>query len=214
MPLMDSDVNAARSMFDVNVFGLVAVTQAFIPLLIRSSRSGSFSPRIINMSSVVSRVPVPWQAFYNASKAAVEALGDAMRIELAPWGVTVINVMAGGAGTHFIENAQAIAPIAGVFDLPRDSIYGPARDDLVPVLRNGNPVQRALLAKCSPQRLAAAVASNALKRKPKKQLWVGEGAWMSWFASTFLWHTWSELLVPRKWRLQKIFRKLSAASRG
>jgi 1-acylglycerone phosphate reductase len=70
MPLLDSQISVAREMFDVNVFALVAVTQAFAPLLIASKGT------VVNIGSIVGKFPFPWQGFYNASKAAVNLLSD------------------------------------------------------------------------------------------------------------------------------------------
>jgi NAD(P)-dependent dehydrogenase (short-subunit alcohol dehydrogenase family) len=72
-----------RHQFEVNVFGLVAVTQAFLPLLRR--RSG----RIVNVGSVGGRITTPFVGPYCASKHAVEAVSDALRMELRPWGLEV-----------------------------------------------------------------------------------------------------------------------------
>lgn len=85
MPLIDSDMAAAKAEFDVNVFGLVAVTQAFFPLL-RAAKG-----MVVNQSSIAAlrggRQPVI--GWYSASKAAVSSLSDTMRVELAPFGIKV-----------------------------------------------------------------------------------------------------------------------------
>jgi NAD(P)-dependent dehydrogenase (short-subunit alcohol dehydrogenase family) len=85
------DLSEWKSQFNVNVFGLIAVTQAMLPLLrINSRRAGSGqdsaqdSPwaRIVNISSVTGSVPTPLFGAYSASKAAVESLSDTFRREL------------------------------------------------------------------------------------------------------------------------------------
>jgi 1-acylglycerone phosphate reductase len=60
MPLLDADLDEARRLFDVNLWGVLAVTQAFAPLLVAAAAAGS-KPRIVNIGSVASRVGVPWQ---------------------------------------------------------------------------------------------------------------------------------------------------------
>lgn len=199
MTLMDSNLATARKMFDVNVFGLVAVTQAFVPFMLKSKHA-----RIVNMSSVSGRVPVPWQTLYNSSKAAVEAISDNLRVELLPFGIQVINVMAGGVGTKFFNNVPGI-------DLPESSIYSPVKDELLPHIRGD--YQQELLAAYAPERFAAEVVTNTLKDHPKKQLWVGNGALQAWFMTTFLWHTWSEMVIPRAWKLMGVFQKLAIATK-
>jgi 1-acylglycerone phosphate reductase len=63
-------------MFNVNVFAVVTLTQAFAPLLISSKGT------IINIGSIAGLSPVPWKGYYNARKAAVNLLTDQLRIEL------------------------------------------------------------------------------------------------------------------------------------
>jgi NAD(P)-dependent dehydrogenase (short-subunit alcohol dehydrogenase family) len=70
----------------VNVFGQIAVTQAFLPL-VRAARG-----RIVNIGSVGSRFALPFAAPLNASKAAFELLNDALRLELRRWGIRVVLV--------------------------------------------------------------------------------------------------------------------------
>jgi len=79
--------------FRVNVFGVVAVTQAFLPL-VRSARG-----RIVLVSSMSGRVSVPGVSAYSASKAALTALADAMRLELEPWGIRTVLVEPGALAT-------------------------------------------------------------------------------------------------------------------
>ncbi len=80
------DLKEMRQAFEVNFFGAIAVTQAFIPLL---RRAGG---RIVNMSSISGLVASPFLSPYSTSKWALEAWSDALRVELHPWsiGVSVI----------------------------------------------------------------------------------------------------------------------------
>lgn len=82
-----------RRQFEVNVFGLIAVTQTFLPL-IRQGRG-----RIINMGSIAGRAAMPFMAPYAASKHALEAINDALRIELQPWGIRVALIAPGAIAT-------------------------------------------------------------------------------------------------------------------
>lgn len=86
-------VDALRRQFEVNVFGQVAVTQAFLPLL-RAARG-----RIVNIGSVGARVALPFAAPLNASKAAFESISDSLRMELRPWGIHVVLVSPGSIRT-------------------------------------------------------------------------------------------------------------------
>lgn len=82
-----------RRQFEVNVFGLIAVTQTFLPLV----RKGH--GRIINMGSIAGRASMPFMAPYAASKHALEAITDALRLELQPWGIRVALITPGAIAT-------------------------------------------------------------------------------------------------------------------
>ncbi|QQE80215.1 SDR family oxidoreductase [Alicyclobacillus sp. SO9] len=89
-------LNRLRKQFETNVFGLVAVSQALLPLMRQRQRG-----KIINISSVLGKVSIPLMGAYTASKHAVEAISDAMRVELADAGVTVSVVAPGSVETNF-----------------------------------------------------------------------------------------------------------------
>ena len=82
-----------RRQFEVNVFGLVAVTQAFLPLL----RQGQ--GRIINIGSISGRAAMPFMAPYSASKHALAGLTDSLRLEVQPWGIRVALIEPGAIAT-------------------------------------------------------------------------------------------------------------------
>jgi NAD(P)-dependent dehydrogenase (short-subunit alcohol dehydrogenase family) len=86
-------IDELRRQFEVNVFGQVAVTQAFLPLL-RAARG-----RIVNLGSVGARFALPFAGALNASKGAFELISDALRMELRPWGIRVIVVSPGAIRT-------------------------------------------------------------------------------------------------------------------
>jgi NAD(P)-dependent dehydrogenase (short-subunit alcohol dehydrogenase family) len=95
-----------RLLFDVNVFGMLAVTRAFLPRM-RERGAG----RVVNVGSVMGRVTAPLLGAYTASKHAVVALTDALRMELAPFGVRVVLVEPGAVRTGFAAAALArLAP--------------------------------------------------------------------------------------------------------
>ena len=79
MPVLDIDLQEFHRIFDINVFGVVRTVKAFTPALI--SAKGT----IVNVSSLAAYAPYVSGASYNASKAAVLALGNTLRIELSPW---------------------------------------------------------------------------------------------------------------------------------
>lgn len=87
-----------RKQFDVNVFGLIAVTQEALPLL-HEAKTAGLHPRIINIGSVSGYLTSPFTTLYSASKFAVEALTDGLRRELLPFGIDVISVAPGPVKT-------------------------------------------------------------------------------------------------------------------
>ena len=92
-----------RRQMEVNLIGPVAVTQAFLPL-IRKARG-----RIVNIGSIGGRISTPVLGPYSASKYAIEAITDALRIELRPWGINVAVVEPGSIATPIWEKGQGSA---------------------------------------------------------------------------------------------------------
>lgn len=104
----------------VNVYGALAVTQAFLPLLRRATG------RIVNMSSISGVAASPFLGPYAASKYALEALSDALRLELRPWGMAVVLVEPGNIATPIWQKGLAFADdlMAGLPPQAHD-YYGP-----------------------------------------------------------------------------------------
>lgn len=100
-PVEEVDVAAMRRQFEVNVFGLHALTRALLPQM-RERGSG----RILNLSSVAGQMSMPFSGVYSATKFAVEALSDALRVEVAPFGIKVILIEPGPVATEFGRVAE------------------------------------------------------------------------------------------------------------
>lgn len=101
-PLELLPVDELRRVFEVNVFGPVAVTQAFLPLL-KAARG-----RIVNISSVAGRSVLPFMSPYAASKFALEAISDALRRELRPFGVAVTVIEPGSFRSKIWNKVEAM----------------------------------------------------------------------------------------------------------
>ena len=95
-PIEETDLERVRTMFETNVFGLARLTQLVLPAM-RRSRSG----RIVNIGSMGGRITFPVGGFYHASKYAVEAISDALRVEVKPFAIDVILVEPGLIRTNF-----------------------------------------------------------------------------------------------------------------
>lgn len=100
-PLEATDDGQLRQVFELNVFSVLALTREALPLL-QASRG-----TILNVSSVVGHRGVPLVGGYSASKAALNALSEAWRAELAPRGVKVLVVSPGLTATEFREHRLA-----------------------------------------------------------------------------------------------------------
>lgn len=117
-PLLDGGVEAMRQQFETNVFAVVGVTRALFPLLRRNRGL------VVNIGSVSGVLVTPFAGAYCASKAAVNALSDALRLELAPFGIRVMEVQPGAIASQFADNAQREAESV----LAADSPWWPLRD--------------------------------------------------------------------------------------
>jgi NADP-dependent 3-hydroxy acid dehydrogenase YdfG len=95
-PVEEVAMDDVRREFETNVFGLGRLTQLVLPAM-RSAGRG----RIVNMSSMGGRLVYPTGGWYHASKYAVEAMSDALRVEVAPFGITVVLVEPGLIRTEF-----------------------------------------------------------------------------------------------------------------
>ena len=113
-PLEEVSDEALRAQFDTNVFGLMAVTRAFLPKM----RERGFG-RVVNISSLGGRVTFPLMGAYHGTKYAVEAFSDALRNELHPFGIGVSIVEPGYIRTEFADVAMK------TIDVPATSPFAP-----------------------------------------------------------------------------------------
>jgi NAD(P)-dependent dehydrogenase (short-subunit alcohol dehydrogenase family) len=97
-PLATLDAQQMRAQLEVNLLGPALLTQALLPAL------GQARGRVINLGSIAGDIGLPLNALYSASKAALHAMGDALRRELADHGVQVVTVVPGGFRTRFMAN--------------------------------------------------------------------------------------------------------------
>jgi len=107
-PLLHLPTEELRRQFEVNVFGLFMVTQAFAALLGARKNAPHPPGRIINISSVSGRIAYPFIGPYAASKHAVEALSDSLRRELRLYGVDVIVIEPGAVRTPIWEKLENV----------------------------------------------------------------------------------------------------------
>ncbi len=102
-PLLEISDDDLRAQYQTNVFGLMAVTRAFVPAMLTRGAG-----RVVNVSSIGGRFTFPFMGAYNSTKYAVESLSDALRAELAPLGVQVALVEPGPIRTEFSDRAMGL----------------------------------------------------------------------------------------------------------
>ena len=147
-PLEFCDLTEVRRAFDVNVFGIIGVTQTLLPLL-RAGRG-----RIVNISSVSGLIALPFAGPYAASKYALEALSDSWRVELRPWGIHIALVEPGVVETPILGKIVAtLKEVREGYPLRAHELYGPVfglterhHQRGIPVGRVAKVVEHALLA--------------------------------------------------------------------
>ncbi|NYI04907.1 SDR family NAD(P)-dependent oxidoreductase [Allostreptomyces psammosilenae] len=102
-PLELLSPSEVRKQFEVNVFGVVETTRAFLPLV----RKGQ--GRIINLSAATARTAMPYLGAISASKAALESFSSVARVELAPWKIPVVIIEPGAVDTTLLSKSGAAA---------------------------------------------------------------------------------------------------------
>ena len=149
-----TDTAEAQRLFDVNFFGMVRMNHAVLPLM-RQQGGG----RIVNLSSVAAPVPITFQTYYSAGKAAVNSYTMALSNEVKPFGITVCAVMPGDIKTGFTAARQK--SIVG------DDIYGGR------ITRSVAGMEKDEQTGMDPAKAGAFIASVALKNSRKPLYTIG-----------------------------------------
>lgn len=182
MPLADVNITEGRQLFDLNVWSYLEVTQAFLPLLLKSDRG----PLIVNQTSVGSVAVLPFQGVYTASKAAAAMLSDTLRLELAAFGVRVVDLKTGVVRSNLIKNQKEATPPT----IPVESIYAPAKEAVERALAQEAFVDGGMPA----AEWAKQVVGDLLKSNPPSVIWRGEQAWVARLISSLPYGTFDGLL--------------------
>jgi NAD(P)-dependent dehydrogenase (short-subunit alcohol dehydrogenase family) len=164
-PLEFIPLDELRRQLEINVVGQVAVTQAMLPLVRQACG------RIINVSSIGGRISGPNIGAYHASKFALEAITDTLRIELKPWGIEVISIQPGGVRTPIWETSitmanQLFARMPPQFDV----LYPQMRETAKRIAENGN--NKGMM----PEQVAAVIIQALTTARPKTRYLVGSDA--------------------------------------
>lgn len=123
-PILDLTADQIRAQFETNIVGLIALTQAVAPRMIAQGNG-----RIVNIGSISGILTTPFAGIYCASKSALHSVSEALRMELAPFGIGVVIVHPGGVKSQFGETAAAhvIAKADSVYQRFAKAIEGRAR---------------------------------------------------------------------------------------
>ncbi len=155
----DVPIDEARRQFEVNLFGLGRLVQLVTPHM-RGQKSGT----IINISSMGGRLTTPLGGWYHATKYAVEALSDALRMELKPFGIDVVLVEPGGIRTEW-------AGIAA--DHLEETAEGSAYSDQIRAVAGSMRNESVQRRQSPPAVIANAVEKIVTARKPRTRYAVG-----------------------------------------
>jgi len=166
-PLEVLPMHEIRRQFDVNVFGALAVTQAFLPQL-RRARG-----RIVNMGSIAGRIALPFLGPYCMSKSALRAMTHALRLEVDAWGIDVALVEPGAIVTPIWKKSNAAA------DVMQATLQN---DTLAHYSRHLEGIRR-VIAKAEEQAISADAVARAVEHaltaaRPKTEYLVGNDARM------------------------------------
>lgn len=176
--LADTDIAKAKELFDLNVWAQIEMVQAFLPLLLASKRDGG--PILVNHTSTSSIMGPPFTALYAASKSALGMMTDALRYELRPFGINVVDLKTSSTVSGLNGNQVAGAPT-----VPKGSLYWPAREWL-DLLYTGEPFMNGAQ---KTEDFGINVAKALNKRKPRDWVWEGGFPWTFWFITC----------LPRRW---------------
>ncbi|CZT15777.1 related to estradiol 17 beta-dehydrogenase [Ramularia collo-cygni] len=190
MPISDVSIDEAKDLFDINVWGHLAITQAFLPLLRKSPKA-----MIVNHTSIGASLIIPFQAVYNASKAAMSTFTQTLRIELQPFDIAVVELKTGGVKTNVIKNNRTKGA-----SLPESSIYAPAKD-AAEDLASGQWAEEHLNMK--PEDWARAVTVELLKGNPPPVISKGDSVWTAWIGN-FIPYGWLDATTKKLTGLAKV----------
>ncbi|RYP06972.1 hypothetical protein DL765_009291 [Monosporascus sp. GIB2] len=172
MSMADTSIPQAKEVFDINVWGTLTTTQAFLPLLLKSKGT------VVNNTSIGSTLPVPFGGVYGASKAALAMFSETLRMEISAFGVNVVELKTGVVGPTNLNKNERSAPV-----LPEGSIYAPAKDVVEKILRREGFEEGGM----PPPVWARQVVKDLQKKTPPSLIWRGHSAILAWL-STILPH--------------------------
>ncbi len=193
IPALDVDFDEVQTTFETNVFSVMRMCQAFAPLLIQAKGT------VIQIGSVAGEIPYVFGSTYNASKAALHAYSDTLRIELAPFDVNVMIVVTGGVKSNIARTHR---------ELPEGSLYHPLNAEY----------QRRLLhsqeGATDGTVYAGSVVRAVLGTKTTRSLWRGHQAWNIWLLLTLMPRVFWDYYFTKVFNLTKLAKLVKAQRKG
>ncbi|EED22259.1 short-chain dehydrogenases/reductase, putative [Talaromyces stipitatus ATCC 10500] len=165
-PALEADRSQVRKMFDANIFGLFDMVTAFTPLLIAAAPDSKTAPTIVNVASILARLPFPFASAYNASKAAVSAYSDTLRVELSPLGIRVVTLFMGEVSTK-LRSANNIS-------FGPESLYADVE------VKVKERTEQSAKVSMTPDVFAKQVVPKVLANNNANYLWKGTNAFIVW----------------------------------
>ncbi len=161
--LEDIPMEDIRRVFEVNLFAHLRITQACLPAM-RKARNG----RIVNISSVLGKVNYPFLGIYGATKYAVEAISDSLRIEMRPYGIHVVVIRPGSTAS---ELEQAGAKMSAGYMVKSNPDYQPLYAAIGSKLRE----QYAHMVQTQSAQIADLILEAVFSEAPKAVYTLGPG---------------------------------------
>ncbi len=191
-PLLELPLSELRAQFETNVFAIMALVQALAPGMIERGQG-----RIVNIGSVSGVLPTPFAGAYCATKAAVHALSDALRMELAPFGIAVQVIQPGAIQSQF--GATASQGVVSRNDTV--SLYAPVREAIA--ARANASQDHATTA----EDFARAMADAVLAASPRPTVRIGNGSTLLPLLKQALPTPLLDKVLSRRFTLDKLSRR-------
>jgi len=169
-PFIDLKIEEFRHQFEVNVFGVIAVTKAFLPLLGARKNHASVRGKIVQISSVSGRMGMPFVSAYVGSKYALEGISESLRKELLFYGIDVVLIEPGPIKTPIWK--KSMDPMLDKFS---DSVYHPIMKKsqekfMAPSIENA----------LSPEKTASIIFREFQKQNSRARVVIVGQKWKNW----------------------------------
>ena len=201
MPALDIQIEDVKKMFNVNFFAIMRLCQVFAPLLIEAKGT------IVMIGSLGAVIPYVFGSAYNASKAALHAYANTLRVELAPFDVKVITIVAGGVKSRIASHVTRY--------LPENSVYAPLEQNYM--RRQTHSQEGAMPNEAFAESVVKQVVPGAgpwpwrwlLSDARRNWIWQGNKSWLVYYVSGS--YTWSGVF---DWWMNLVFGLSKLKKRG